>query len=90
MVRYSYLYIVERTKKTKIMKIKVIDLIKENDKYYFVFRKNGNIIKHEVNIKAVDINGQLVEPTNPFGNITKLQVFCTETNLIKITKKQTT
>ena len=63
--------------------MKKIDLIKENGKYLFICRKNGNVITSEVNTKIVNINGNEYKMKKPFANISKFEHFCVETNLIK-------
>lgn len=61
--------------------MKVLDFIKENGKYLFVYNKNGICAKYEVNGKVINVNGKDIKLCKPFENIVQFEHFCVETNL---------
>ncbi len=70
------------------MKKNPVQLIKEGDRYFATFSKNGNFIKYEIfptkkqNSDRIEVNGK-IHNIKPLANITKFEVFCIETDLIK-------
>lgn len=64
--------------------MKVLDFIKENQTYKFVYCKPNLLVEYPINGLSVFVNGKEIKIKRPFANITKFQHFCVETDLFNL------